>query len=75
MNQAIDESVEGISISGRTIKDLLFAYDIAMFTTTSTDLTEAANTLHRVPGDYGMEISTEKTKVLSFQNPGDDISI
>ena len=75
MQDAMDDSIEGISIGGRTIKDLRFADDIAILSSSSRDLTRASNNLHESACRYGMEISSEKSKVLVFQNDRDQTAI
>ena len=75
MQDAMDDSIAGISIAGRTIRNLAFADDIAIVGSSSHDLTRASSNLRESACRYGMKISSEKSKVLVFQNYRDQIAI
>ena len=53
-----------ISIGGRTINNLRFADDIDLMGGSNTELQDLTSRLSNAAAAYGMEISTEKSKVL-----------
>ena len=54
-----------ISIGGRTISNLRFADDIDLMGGSNTELQELTNRLTSRAGAYGMEVSSEKSKVMT----------
>ena len=53
-----------ISIGGRTISNLRFADDIDLMGGSNEELQELTNRLTQSSGEYGMEVSSEKSKVM-----------
>ena len=53
-----------ISINGREISNLRFAHDIDLIAGTEEELQEPTTTLEMRARAYGMEISTEKSKIM-----------
>ena len=68
LEQILTESLHGhhssISINGRPICNLRFADDIDLMAGTEQELQELTNRLTDRAGAYGMEVSTEKSKVM-----------
>ena len=54
-----------ISIGGRTISNLRFADDIDLMGGSNTELQELTNRLTSRAGAYGIEVSSEKSKVMT----------
>ena len=52
------------SIGGRPVCNLRFADDIDLMGGSSKELQDLTNSLVAKAGDYGMEVSTEKSKVM-----------
>ena len=60
------EDIEGtVSIGGRTITNLRFADDIDGLAGEEEELTKLVERLDKASTTYGMEISAEKTKVMT----------
>ena len=53
-----------ISIGGRRICNLRFADDIDLMGSSNNELQDLTNRLATSAGAYGMEVSTEKSKVM-----------
>ena len=67
MNDAL-ENFEGlVNVSGRPINNLRFADDIAGIASSNSELQELVQRIHESSKKYGMEISQEKTKVMTNQ--------
>ena len=54
-----------VSIAGRTITNLRFADDIDGLVGTETELANLVERLDRTSTAYGMQISAEKTKLMT----------
>ena len=64
MRESADElSWIGVTASGRTFNNLRYADDIVLIATTATALIQLIDKVDAVSRDYGLEISTRKTKV------------
>ena len=60
------EDIEGtVSIGGRTITNLRFADDIDGLAGEEEELTKLVERLDKASTTYGMEISAEKTKLMT----------
>ena len=65
MRESVDELTWiGVTISGRTINNVRYADDIVLIATSQEALQRLLNTLSTVSREYGLVISTKKTKVL-----------
>jgi len=65
MRESADElSCIGVTVSGRTLNNLRYADDIVLIATTPTALQQLIDKVVAVSRDYGLEISTWKTKVM-----------
>jgi len=53
-----------IFVSGRTLNNLRYADDIVLIATTPKALQQLIDKVDAVSRDYGLEISTRKTKVM-----------
>ena len=65
MSDALDNHEGTVSIGGRTITNLRFADDIDGLAGEENELTNLVNQLDRASTKYGMEISAEKTKLMT----------
>ena len=54
----------GVSVSGRSLNNLRYADDIVLIATTPTALQQLIDKIDAVSRDYGLEISTRKTKTM-----------
>ena len=72
MTDALEYHEGTVSIGGRTITSLRFADDIDGLTREEEDLAKLVQRLDKAFAAYGMEISAEKTKLMtnntSFMN-------
>ena len=59
-----------VSIGGRTITNLLFADDIDGLTGEEEELAKLVERLDKASTAYGMEISAEKTKLMTNNTSG-----
>ena len=64
MNETLHEHHTSISINGRPICNLRFADDIDLMAGSKQELQELTDRLSNRAGAYGMEVSTEKSKVM-----------
>ena len=64
MQKVLHNCNAAISINGREISNLRFAYDIDLIGRTKEELQELITTLERRARAYGMEISAEKSKIM-----------
>ena len=64
MRETLHDFHSTISIGGRTINNLRFADDIDLMGGSNTELQDLTNRLTERAGAYGMEVSTEKSKVM-----------
>ena len=65
MTNALEDHEGTLSIGGRTITNLRFADDIDGLAGEEEELAKSVQRLHKVTTDYGMEISAEKTKLMT----------
>ena len=65
MTDSLEDHDGTVSIGGRTITNLRFADDIDDLAGEEGELAKSAERLDRASTAYGMEISAEKTKLLT----------
>ena len=68
MTDALAEHVDTVSIGGRKPTNMRFADDIDELATSETELRKLVSRLERAAKDYEMEISREKTKLMTNNN-------
>jgi len=65
MRESADElSWISVTVSGHTFNKLRYADDIVLIATTPTALQQLTDKVDAVSRDYGLEISTRKTKMM-----------
>ena len=64
MKDAMDTVKEGIKVGGKIVKDVRFADDQGMITSTRIGLQRMMDALNKRAEEYGMKINVEKTKVM-----------
>ena len=77
MSEALEEHEGTVSIGGRNITNLRFADDIDGLAGTSQELKDLVHRLDQASTKFGMEISAEKTKLMSNKEGDlrDDVQI
>ena len=65
MTDALEDHAGTVSIGGRTITNLRFAADIDGLAGTETELANLVERLDKTSTAYGMQISAEKTKLMT----------
>ena len=70
MTDALEDHEGTVSIGGRTISNLRFADDIDGVAGAEEELTKLAERLDKDSTAYGMEISAEKTKLMTNNTSG-----
>ena len=75
MTDALEDHEGTVSIGGRTITNLRFADDIDGFAGEEEALANLVERLDKASTAYGMEISTEKTKLMTNNTSGIDTEI
>ena len=70
MTDALEHLEGTVSIGGRTITTLRFADDIDGLAGEEEELTKLAERLDKASTAYGMEISAEKTKLMTNNTCG-----
>ena len=70
MTDALEDYESFVSIGGRTITNLRFADDIDGSTGEEEDLANLVECLDKASTAYGMEISAEKTKLMTHNTSG-----
>ena len=65
MTDALEDHAGTVSIGGRTITNLRFADDIDGLVGTETELANLVERLDKTSTAYGMQISAEKTKLMT----------
>ena len=70
MTDAIKDREGTVSIGGRTITNLRFADDIDGLAEGEEELTKLVERLDKAPTAYGMEISAEKTRLMTNNTSG-----
>jgi len=66
MSEALETFKGTVSVGGRSISNLRFADDIDLMAGSRKELGELTSLLDKTCNDYGMEISTDKSKVMSM---------
>ena len=70
MKDALEDHEGNVSIRGRKITNLCFADDIGGFAGEEEELANLAEHLDKASTAYGMEISAEKTKLMTNNTNG-----
>ena len=70
MTDALEDHVGTVSIGGRTITNLHFADDIDGLAGDEQELADLVSCLDNTSASYGMEISAEKTKLITNNTNG-----
>ena len=70
MTDALEDHEGTVSIRGRTITYLHFAYDIDGLAGEEEELANLVERLDKASTAYGMEISVEKTKIMTSNTSG-----
>ena len=70
MTDALEDHEGTVSIRGRTITDLLFTDDIDGLTGEKEELANLVKRLDKASTACGMEISAEKTKLMTNNTSG-----
>ena len=68
MSEVQDNLTQSISIGGRPVWNLKFADDIDLIAGTNKELQDMTNKLSKCYSRYGMEIRSEKSKVMVNSN-------
>ena len=75
MTDALENHEGSVSIGGRTITNLLFADDIDALAGKEDELVKLINHLDTTSTKYGMEISAEKTKLMTNNTKGISLDV
>ena len=70
MTDALEDHEGTVSIGGRTITNLRFAVDIDGLAGEEEELAKLAECLDKASTAYGIEISAEKTKLMTNNTSG-----
>ena len=70
MTDALEDHEGTVSIGGRTITNLHFADDISGLAGEEEELAKLVERLDKASTAYGMEISAEKTKLMTNNTSG-----
>ena len=70
MTGPLEDHKESVSIGGRAITNLCFAYDVDAPAGKEEELFKLANQLGKASTTYDMEISAEKTKLMTNNTRG-----
>ena len=70
MTTALEDHEGTVSIGGRTISNLRFADDIDGLAGEEEELAKLVESLDKASRAYGMEISAEKTKLITNNTSG-----
>ena len=70
MTDALEDHKGTVSIGGRTITNLRFADDIDALAGEEEELSDLVERLDKASTAYGMEISAEKTKLMTNNTSG-----
>ena len=70
MTEALEDHIGTVSIGGRTITNLRFADDIDGLAGEEQELAKLVEWLDTTSAAYGMEISAEKTKLMTNNTDG-----
>ena len=74
MTDALEDHEGSVSIGGRTLTNLRFAYDIDALAK-KEELVKLVNNLDKASTTYSMEITAEKTKLMTNNIKGISIEI
>ena len=75
MTDALEDHEGTVSIGGRTITTLRFADDIDGLAEEEEELAKLVERLDKVPTAYGMDISAEKTRLVTNNTSGINMSL
>ena len=75
MTDAFEDHEGTVSIGGRTITNLRFADDIDRLAREEKELAKLVECLDKASTAYGMEISAEKTKLMTNNTSGNNTEI
>ena len=75
MTDALEDHQGTVSIGGKTITNLRFADDIDGLAGKEEELASLVDRLHKTSAAFGMEISAEKTKLMTNNANGISIDI
>ena len=75
MTDALQDHEGTVSIGGRTITNLRFADDIDGLAGEEEELAKLVERLDKASTAYGMEVSAEKTKLMTNNTSGMDTEI
>ena len=75
MTDALQNHEGSVSIGGRTITNLRFAYDIDALAGKEDEVVKLINHLDTTATKYGMEISAEKTKLMTNNTKGISLDV
>ena len=75
MTDALEDHEGSVSIGGRTITNLRFADDIDALAEKEDELVKLVNHLDKASTKYGMEISAEKTKLMTNNIKGISLDV
>ena len=75
MTDALEDHEDTVSIGGRTIANLRFADDIDGLAGEEEGLANLVERLGKASSAYGMEISAEKSKLMTNNTSGINIGI
>ena len=75
MTDALENHEGSVSIGGRTITNLRFADDIDALAWKEDELVKLINHLDTTSTKYGMEISAEKTKLMTSNTKGISLDV
>ena len=68
--ECLSENLDGVNVVGTLIKILMFADDMALFSTTREGLQAGLNRLSKYCLKWGLTVNTEKTKIVVFRKGG-----
>lgn len=74
MMMALDKFEGGVTIGGRKINNLRFADDIDLIARSLEELNELTERLDKMAAKFGMEISAEKSKIMTTPNNGNNVN-
>ena len=75
MTDALEDHEDTVSFGGRTITNLRFADDIDGLAVEEEEMANLAESLDKTSTAYGMEISAEKTKLMTTNTSGTNAEI
>ena len=75
VTDALEDHKDTVSIRGRTITNLRFAYEIVGLAGKEEEQAKLVQRLNKTSTAYGMEISAEKTKLMTNNTRGSNTEI